>query len=179
MSKIKILLVLVGLLLATNLRERDRIFNREVAAEVFGPLGPGYFWANQTQWLTLFPLYKFKFKTAHQPKYLTVNKMMAPSLAKVFKQLKHAGVLNEITQFRGCYNGRAIHGTNTASTHSYAMACDFDSKEFSEKFVAVWERNGWTWGGTWCNVSKDTMHFSYAWESRGKCSPYPDYRTGN
>lgn len=69
---------------------------------------------------------------------------------------------------------RFTNGLKKLSMHSWGIAVDFDPSEnpmggrgswmrteAGQKFVAVFEAAGWTWGGRW--KMKDDMHFQRAY----------------
>jgi hypothetical protein len=70
--------------------------------------------------------------------------------------------------FDGCLNKRFIRGKNTnkISTHSWAMALDFDAAlnplgakpKMSPDIVRIWKDAGFVWGGDF-RLVKDGMHF--------------------
>jgi hypothetical protein len=139
----------------------------KTAEKRYGKLSKDYSWKNRTKWLVKFDpsIYGRTFKTP-----MWVNKDIALPLSLVFGELKRKGLLKEISFTQGCYAARAIRGTNRPSIHAYGLGCDFNNKEYSEAFIAVWKSYGWTWGGSWCGKYYDPMHFSWAgWERNGKC----------
>ena len=96
-----------------------------------------------------------------------VNKDMVLPLALVFLDLQLQGLLWEITKFNGCYNGRSVRGRPEISAHAYGLACDFDDKQYSERFVNVWEKWGFCWGGKF-KRKPSRAHFAYSWECKNK-----------
>ena len=69
------------------------------------------------------------------------------------------------------YNPRVIGGTERLSLHAYGLAFDVDPQlnpwggrpdaplRQHPEFVAVFEAEGWTWGGRWKDGKGDDMHF--------------------
>ena len=117
----------------------------------------------------------FQMYYDHHPiKSITVNKMVATSLLKVFteildkcghdqKKIDAIGVSN----FGGCYNQRPIRGSSNISNHSFAAAIDLDpehnqlgakSGKMSPIVITAFKNEGWLWGGDY-KGRKDFMHF--------------------
>ncbi len=118
----------------------------------------------------------FQMYYDHHPiKSITVNKMVATSLLKVFteildkcghdqKQIDAIGVSN----FGGCYNQRMIRGSSTdISNHSFGAAIDLDPDHnplggkngtMSKIIIDAFDREGWFWGGRY-KSRLDQMHF--------------------
>jgi len=110
-------------------------------------------------------------------KKIYCNKALIEPLNRTFKQLKEKDLLKEIKTFDGCFIVRDIRGVpGVLSVHSWAMAVDFNAAHnplgltraqaiqrglipFTEAFVDVWRKNGWTCG---IDFSRgDGMHFEY------------------
>jgi len=110
----------------------------------------------------------------HPIKGITVNKMVATSLLKVFtdvldqcghdqKKVDATGLSN----FGGCYNERSIRGSTNISNHSFACAIDIDPEnnplgakvgKMPTIVIDAFKREGWLWGGDY-KGRKDWMHY--------------------
>lgn len=99
-------------------------------------------------------------------------------VSNALDSLKH--LHKYLTPIGGTFNWRNIAGSKSQSVHSYGIAIDINTKyadywrwspEFKagkrlkyrnripEELVAVFEREGFVWGGRWPHY--DTMHFEY------------------
>jgi hypothetical protein len=110
----------------------------------------------------------------HPIKAITVNKMVATSLLKVFNdvldQCGHSQSRVDATglsNFGGCYNERSIRGSTNISNHSFACAIDIDPEnnplgakigKMPTIVIDAFKREGWLWGGDY-KGRKDPMHF--------------------
>jgi hypothetical protein len=128
------------------------------AEQRYGKLYRDYSWEHADKFLVTADLSMFHSLLDR----VTVNRDIIIPLYIVMQTLHREGLIDEITEFKGCYNTRPVQGTNRPSVHAYGLGCDFDNNEFSPEFVKVWKDQGWTWGGDWKKY--DPMHFSYAWE---------------
>ncbi len=110
----------------------------------------------------------------HPIKTITVNKMVATSLLKIFTdvldQCGHDQKKVDVTglsNFGGCYNERNIRGSANISNHSFACAIDIDPEnnqlgkktgKMPNMIIDAFKREGWLWGGDY-KGRKDWMHF--------------------
>lgn len=133
----------------------------EDAEKRYGKLYRDYTWEEKGKYLYTADLSQFS-PVLHN---VTVNKEVLLPLVLVLAELKYRGLVDEITEFQGCYSPRAIAGTSRPSTHAYGLGCDFNNGTFTEDFVSVWKSYGWCWGGDFKN-NFDPMHFSYSWECK-------------
>lgn len=121
----------------------------------YGKLYWDYTWERKSEFLVPFQL---KGVRVH------VNKDMLIPLTLVMAELENLGLDGEIKKIDGCYNPRSVRGKHYPSVHAYGLGCDFNAymgqTTFSDRFVQVWEKWGFCWGGNF----NDNMHFSYAWE---------------
>ena len=148
-----------------------------VAAESkYGKLDQDYRMLREHKFIVNFSLEPFfnELPVKSRPNNLEtrVNKDIVLPLIKVMAELQETGLIREIVSFHGCYASRAIREIDRPSTHAFGLACDFNAYQgvrFSKPFIEILEKYGWVWGGSWCK-RKDKMHFSYAWERRGKCA---------
>ncbi len=110
----------------------------------------------------------------HPINTITVNKMVATSLLKVFNEILdkcghdqkkvdaiHASV------YAGCYNNRPIRGSSNISNHAFAAAIDLDPDnnglgvkvgKMSPIIIAAFKNEEWLWGGDY-KGRRDWMHF--------------------
>lgn len=104
---------------------------------------------------------------------LLVHKKIVPALTLVFNEIwdkcNHDQKAVDVTgasDFGGCFNIRAISGSNSWSNHSWACALDLSpgSNGFNMKptigniVVAAFKRQNFLWGGDY-KGRKDSMHF--------------------
>lgn len=136
-------------------------------------------WPDQMKWIKLFqvPLGWFPnwtvLDTGTTVNHIACNSDIHEPLMKVLTSLKALGLGQELHTFDGCFNIRAVRGSNLMSTHAYGLGLDIYAKQnpmsyllrttFSKEFVMCWKREGFNWGGDF-RGRKDPMHFSYAWE---------------
>ncbi len=127
-------------------------------------------WADQSKWMDYLHLAPGLFvvekiycnKDIHAPLLAALTEVHAKGLSSVFKT------------FDGCFNIRAVRGSNAMSTHAYGLALDINAAlnplasthgDFTKHLDVVdcFKRQGFDWGGDW-NGRKDQMHFSRCWE---------------
>ena len=117
----------------------------------------------------------FQMYYDHHPiKTITVNKMVATSLLKVFTEIldkcNHDQKMVDAigaSAYGGCYNNRSIRGSTNISNHAFAAAIDIDPDnnplgtkvgKMSPITIAAFKNEGWLWGGDYTG-RKDWMHF--------------------
>jgi hypothetical protein len=98
---------------------------------------------------------------------MTCNTQMFPQLKAALDEIVAQGLASTIhpSQYGGCFVPRFIAGTTTLSNHAFGLAFDLNVPEnqrgtvgrINRQVVAVFERWGFTWGGTWHYT--DPMHF--------------------
>lgn len=107
------------------------------------------------------------------------HKLVGESLVHVLEEiLKQLGSLEEVQRarvhlFGGCYNFRAIKGSNRLSTHAWGAGIDLDPDRnglgikhdptkgmMRLEVVKIFEKEGWKWGGRFGRP--DCMHFQAA-----------------
>jgi len=97
-----------------------------------------------------------------------VNKDLEKPLGAAMEDLLCSGTFSELKTFDGCYNVRYERGSlGKLSTHSYALALDFNAKlnpmggksDWSDAFIRCFTDNGFIWGGEWKRA--DAMHFQW------------------
>jgi hypothetical protein len=98
---------------------------------------------------------------------VTCNKEMLPQLVAALSEIQQRGLAGYIhpSEYGGCFVARFIAGTHTLSNHAFGLAIDLNVPEnqrgtpgqMNRQVVAVFQRWGFTWGGTWHYT--DPMHF--------------------
>jgi hypothetical protein len=98
---------------------------------------------------------------------VTCNKALFPQLEGALAEVVARGLAGTIhpSQYGGCYNARFIAGTHSLSNHAFGLAIDINVPgnlrgtvgEMDRSVVAIFEKWGFTWGGTWHYT--DPMHF--------------------
>jgi D-alanyl-D-alanine carboxypeptidase len=101
---------------------------------------------------------------------MTCNTAIFPQLEAALKEVQARGLADELhpSEYAGCYVPRFIAGTTTLSNHSFGLAMDFNVPgnqrgtvgEMDRGVVSIFEKWGFTWGGTWRYT--DPMHFELA-----------------
>src|SRR5216684_372413 len=110
----------------------------------------------------------------HPIKSLTVNKMIATSLLKVFTEILdqcgHDQVKIDalgVSNYGGCYNNRSIRGSTNISNHAFGAAIDLNPENnplggkkgtMSPIIIAAFDKEGWFWGGRY-KGRLDQMHY--------------------
>lgn len=112
-------------------------------------------------------------------KVLRVHKRVAPSLSRILRAIAdHYGDQAAIEKAcmhlcGGAYNFRTMRSNPRAlSMHSFGCAIDLDPEHnpmgrpwmagkamIDMAVVAIFEAEGWTWGGRWTGTAPDCMHF--------------------
>ena len=109
---------------------------------------------------------------------VTCHKKVADNLTRVFEKiLEHFGSVENVRKarmhlFAGMFNFRKIRGSNRLSTHSWGISIDIDSAKnpqgkphdeskgmMPKAVVAIFEAEGWKWGGKFRGKRVDCMHF--------------------
>lgn len=134
-------------------------------------------WADEAKWMVVLAVpdaIKTTVKNSLTGKPLEkiyCNKDMAEVLKKTFNDLVISKLHTEIKTFDGCFNIRYVRGsTDKLSAHSYGLAIDLNAQDmplgseskWTQGFVDVWRRNGWSFGGDFKRL--DPQHFSYCFE---------------
>jgi hypothetical protein len=98
---------------------------------------------------------------------VTCNKALFPQLKGALAEVVDRGLAGKIhaDQYAGCYYPRFIAGTHSLSNHAFGLALDMNVPgnqrgtvgEMDRTVVAIFEKWGFTWGGTWHYT--DPMHF--------------------
>jgi hypothetical protein len=98
---------------------------------------------------------------------MTCNTQMFPQLRAALDEIVAQGLASAIhpDQYGGCFVPRFIAGTTTLSNHAFGLAFDVNVPEnqrgtvgrINRQVVAIFEKWGFTWGGTWHYT--DPMHF--------------------
>ncbi|HET9503309.1 MAG TPA: M15 family metallopeptidase [Hymenobacter sp.] len=103
---------------------------------------------------------------------LYLHRLAAPALDKVLLELVATGLARELRTYDGCWAVRCKRGLAEYSIHSWGLALDFNAAlnplgrpkggpgMWSEAFLNVWRRHGWTCGADW-KARPDGMHFQY------------------
>lgn len=103
-----------------------------------------------------------------------VHRDFSGPFERVFKTLLDTGLYKELKTFDGIWNIRNMRGLNTPSVHSWGLAVDFNAKEnplggkvrFSQAFLDVWRKEGFTSGADFGGSRVDGMHFEYTLPAR-------------
>jgi D-alanyl-D-alanine carboxypeptidase len=127
--------------------------------------------AFESKWMLLVEVpFDIRMAIPFLPKNIYCNCLIAFPLIQTLRDLIVAGVHTEIKTYDGCFNVRMIRGTEKTtkvlSRHAVGLAVDFNADEmplrapskWSEKFLEVWRKNGWTCGADWTQRI-DAMHF--------------------
>jgi hypothetical protein len=110
----------------------------------------------------------------HPIKTITVNKMVATSLLKIFTEIldkcghdqKKIDAIG-VSAYGGCYNNRPIRGSSNISNHAFAAAIDLDPENHPlGSKTATWNKivldafanEEWLWGGNY-KGRRDAMHW--------------------
>jgi hypothetical protein len=98
---------------------------------------------------------------------VTCNRLMFPQLRAALQEVVDRGLASKIHpgEYAGCYYPRFIAGTTSLSNHSFGLALDLNVPgnqrgtpgEMDRTVVSIFEKWGFTWGGTWHYT--DPMHF--------------------
>jgi hypothetical protein len=98
---------------------------------------------------------------------MTCNTQLFPQLRAALNEIVGDGLASAIhpQQYGGCFVPRFIAGTTTLSNHAFGLAFDLNVPEnqrgtagqINRQVVAIFEKWGFTWGGTWHYT--DPMHF--------------------
>jgi len=99
------------------------------------------------------------------------NIILQEVLLDVFDNICSRDLANELKEFGGCFNIRAMKSnSNRLSIHSWALALDLNpntnvysshNTDFSDAFVLCFAKHGFEWGGLW--TIPDCMHFQFPW----------------
>ena len=101
---------------------------------------------------------------------IRTHKLVGEILVSVFDEILKSGLVEDATEYGGCYNFRAIRGMpRFISTHTWGIAIDLNPSanplggeaDQNEDVVAIFKGHGFTWGGEFIN-RKDPMHFQFA-----------------
>jgi LysM repeat protein len=107
--------------------------------------------------------------TAKSVTAIRCHKLIAPLLEEVFRQIAAQGLKSAVKTYGGGYVYRPKRGAVKPSTHSWGIAIDLNPNtnamgsagDMSPQLVALFEANGFVWGGRWSGRGKDPMHFQY------------------
>lgn len=98
------------------------------------------------------------------------HKKLEGLFERVFQRIYNAGLWGEVSEFGGCYNDRSTRGGKKKSTHAWGIAVDLNPSKnamgtpgnMDEKVIAMFEEEGFHWGGRFSGRSRDPMHFQFA-----------------
>ncbi len=100
---------------------------------------------------------------------VTCNEAFFPALEKALREVEREGLSSVLQTYNGCWNARTVARSPTAppSFHAYGAAIDINAASnaygavptMDERVVAIFERNGFNWGGDF--LVPDGMHFEY------------------
>jgi hypothetical protein len=109
---------------------------------------------------------------------VTCNVALFDPLVGALRDVRAAGLGDEIHTYSGCYAARTVARSSTAppSQHAYGAAIDINAPEnpygatptMDPKIVRIFERWGFLWGGDF--LTPDGMHFEYG-EPVGQSAP--------
>lgn len=151
---------------------------REMAIERYGHIDlVNKVWPHQDIWMKSLAIPGDWFSnwkvldTGHLVNHLYCNIDMHAPLSNALKQIKDKGLATALHTYDGCFNIRAVRGSNLVSAHAYGLAIDINAKEeplgslkrLPEGVVAAFRSQGFAYGGDF-HGRKDGMHFSYCWE---------------
>jgi hypothetical protein len=97
------------------------------------------------------------------------HRLVAPRFQAAFGKLVERNLQASLKTFDGCFNPRFMRGSDTWSTHAWAIAIDLDAPwnrfgqttfQMSEEVAQCFEEEGFIWGGRW-QGRPDAMHFQY------------------
>ena len=99
------------------------------------------------------------------------HRLFLPQLHAALREVKRRGLAKKINQYSGCYYPRFIGSdpNGRLSHHSWGIAVDINAAEnrfgasptMDPRIVAIFENNGFIWGGRW--LVPDGMHLEW-WE---------------
>jgi hypothetical protein len=103
------------------------------------------------------------------PARIYLNRLIKDKLETTLTALIESGLHVEIKTWDGCFNIRKKRGLTTLSLHAFGLAVDLNAATnglgkkvtWSDDFISVWRRNGWTCGADWNGSHKDGMHFQW------------------
>lgn len=111
--------------------------------------------------------------TLHTGQTVRMHKLVADEFARVFEEACAAA--GEAPKSVQTFVPRFTNGLKNLSLHSWGIAVDFDPRRnpvggkgswlrtaAGQRFVDVFEKHGWTWGGRWS--FKDDMHFQRCYQ---------------
>jgi hypothetical protein len=100
---------------------------------------------------------------------VTCNEALFPQLIGALRDVRSAGLGDEIHTYSGCYAARTVARSATAppSQHAYGAAIDINAPEnpygatptMDPQIVKIFEDWGFLWGGDF--LTPDGMHFEY------------------
>jgi hypothetical protein len=97
------------------------------------------------------------------------HRLVAPRFQAAFGKIVERNLHASLKTFDGCFSPRFMRGSDTWSTHSWAIAIDLDARwnrfgqttfQMSEEVAQCFEQEGFIWGGRW-QGRPDAMHFQY------------------
>jgi len=98
---------------------------------------------------------------------VTCHRVLFPQLRAALTEVVEAGLASSIhpDEYAGCFYPRFIAGTHQLSLHAFGIALDLNVPgnqrgtvgEIDRRVVAIFQKWGFTWGGTWHYT--DPMHF--------------------
>ena len=153
------------------LRYADSSIPMLIAKRVFGEFGAR---AAPNGTIEVDPRWKQRsIRTARVPLLGEVrcHRLFLPQLHAALREVKRRGLATKINQYSGCYYPRFIGSdpNGRLSHHSWGIAVDINAAEnrfgasptMDPRIVAIFENNGFIWGGRW--LVPDGMHLEW-WE---------------
>ena len=100
-----------------------------MAIERYGPIDlASAHWANQSKWIVMLPIPKdmfpnWKVLNLNIPVHaIACNQDIYGPLWAALQAVKRFGLEKELKTFDGCFNIRAVRGSDLMSTHAYGFA---------------------------------------------------------
>ena len=155
---------------------RVKLTSRAQAHAYYGPLRPGLDYIEGADG-RIIPTAKWKrdhvaWFTLHDGRKREFNRKAGAHFVRTFREAVEASGYNPGSVQTTVYRHILWNPSQPLSEHSYGVAVDVNPTRNGygkapgraeidkfPKFVEVFERNGFVWGGRWKGKSRDPMHF--------------------